>query len=597
MIQRLSIWQAREAAVPIVLVVTHNKIKTAAWISIPDFREVCKAVDSEIREEFSGIFAQERTLDKAMDYVDALSDPGVRGNSWCIGERCGYATPGPVQSLVGENKWDPAGMWDRIAAIAGRLAEEDCENDPLGPGVIVDETAQAKRGMATAGVAHQYAGCAGGVVNCINWVFLTMAGPFMRTWAGCGLYIPEKAWFTGRGETGTARRKSAGVPARTRFATKPEIARKLFRRLRRNGVKFNYAAGDEVYGRSGPLRRDHERNREAYAYFVPRDFRVDVPGKGRMKLDDLLEHADPVFEERSAGPGQKGLRYYEWALIALKSKRHCILVRRPCGQPWGNPAILEVNAAADAPGDPAERDRVKDEKITFCLCFIPESSPIEPSMRNLVFMAGRRWAAEEGNETGKGPIGWDENQLRKFGSLQKHTALAGLAMLRSNLIASRLAARTTAEPPPAATDDGSASLTGKSSGKAGERGRQVRTGKHVSIPLGDSLVPVSGDHERPQGIGYVRLSRNEIMRLRNAVMSGASDSEIEFHVEFSNWRRRHQAIARWHHHARRLRSAALASREAAPEGQPRKVTRRPGTASTGSPAKGNRKRGGNHPTT
>jgi hypothetical protein len=70
------------------------------------------------------VFAQERTLDKAMDYVDALSDPGVRGNSWSIGERCGHATPGSVQSLVGENKWDPAGMWDRIAAIAGRLAEE-----------------------------------------------------------------------------------------------------------------------------------------------------------------------------------------------------------------------------------------------------------------------------------------------------------------------------------------------------------------------------------------------------------------------------------------------------------------------------------------
>ena len=147
---------------------------------------------------------------------------------------------------------------------------------------------------------------------------------------------------------------------------------------------------------------------------------------------------------------------------------------------------------------------------------------------------------------------------------------------------------------------GSASLTVNSRGKTGERGRQApreRTGKHVSIPLGDSLVPVSGDHERPQGIGYVRLSRNEVMRLRNAVMSGASDSEIEFHVEFSNWRRRHQAIARWHHHARRLRSAALASREAAPEGQPRKVTRRPGTASTGRPTKGNRKRGSDHPTT
>jgi hypothetical protein len=87
-----------------------------------------------------------------------------------------------VQSLVGENKWDDAEMWDRISVISGRLAEKDCKGDPLGPGVIVDETAQLKRGMATAGVGYQYAGCAGGVVNCVNWVSLTMTGPFMRAW-------------------------------------------------------------------------------------------------------------------------------------------------------------------------------------------------------------------------------------------------------------------------------------------------------------------------------------------------------------------------------------------------------------------------------
>jgi len=297
--------------------VTNKTKETAAWINIPDFREVCKAADFRLCAEFSGVFAQRRTMDKAMDYIDALSDPHVRGNSWDIAEWCGHSTPGPVQSLVGDNKWDHGKMWDRISVMAGHLAEKDCENDPLGPGVIVDETAQEKRGMATAGVGYQYAGCAGGVVNCINWVFLTMAGPFMRTWAGVGLYIPEKTWFAGRKETGTARRRNAGIPAGTRFATKPEIARKLYRRLRDNGVKFNYAAGDEVYGRSDALRWDHERNQEAYAYFVPRDFRVQVPGKGNMKADDLLEHADPPFEERSAGPGQKGMRYYEWALIGL----------------------------------------------------------------------------------------------------------------------------------------------------------------------------------------------------------------------------------------------------------------------------------------
>jgi len=51
-------------------------------------------------------------------------------------------------------------------------------------------------------------------------------------------------------------------------------------------------------------------------------------------------------------------------------------------------------------------------------------------MRNLVHMAGRRWGVEEAIAIGKGPIGWDENQFRKWGSLQHRTALAGLAILR-----------------------------------------------------------------------------------------------------------------------------------------------------------------------
>lgn len=565
---------------------TRKLNETAAWISIPDFREVCKEADSEIRREFSDVFAQGRTLDKAMGYVDALSDLHVRGNSWDIAEWCGHATPGPVQSLVGENKWDEGEMWERIAVVAGWLAEKDCDNDPLGPGVIVDETAQVKRGMATAGVGHQYAGCAGGVANCINWVFLTIAGPFMRTWAACGLYIPEKTWFTGRKETGTARRRSAGIPAGTRFGTKPEIAGRLFRKLRENGVRFNYAAGDEVYGRSDSLRGGHERRREAYAYFVPRDFRVKIPGKGNIRVDDLLEHANPQFEERSAGLGQKGLRYYEWALIELNQARHFILVRRPCKEPWGNPAEPDTDAIGDTAVDQQERDRVKEEKITFCLCFIPAGSPIKPTMRNMVLMAGRRWAAEEGNETAKGPIGWDENQLRKWGSLQKHTALAGLAMLRSNMIMHRLAMREDGISPAGIAHHNELSSGGhvtESTREASRKKNEETRDRKTVIPLGDSLVPTAAWEEFPEDVGYVKLSRNEVMRLSRVVMSGASDNVIEFHVEFSNWRRRHQAISKWHHHARRLTVAALASQEAPLDGPSRKVTRQSGKPVSGTP--------------
>ena len=50
----------------------------------------------------------------------------------------------------------------------------------------------------------------------------------------------------------------------------------------------------------------------------------------------------------------------------------------------------------------------RDEGITFCRCYVPEKSPIKPTMANMVMMAGRRWGAEETMATAKGPIGWDE---------------------------------------------------------------------------------------------------------------------------------------------------------------------------------------------
>ena len=64
-------------------------------------------------------------------------------------------------------------------------------------------------------------------------------------------------------------------------------------------------------------------------------------------------------------------------------------------------------------------DWVKDNGITFCLCYVPEHSRIKPTMTNLVLMAGGRWGVEETMSIAKGPIGWGENQFRKWDSLQQ----------------------------------------------------------------------------------------------------------------------------------------------------------------------------------
>lgn len=527
-------------------------------------------MDRDLEAELAGVFAQKRTYDKAAAYVAALGDPAVLVKScWSMAEGSGNKTPGQFQSLIGENKWVPEKVWDGIAVNAARSLGGNSGGDQLGPGVVTDETADEKRGKHTAGVSHQYAGCAGGIVNCVTWVMMSLIGAHSRTWVSARTFLPEKTWFTGDGETGAARREKAGIPGKTAFASKPELARLQYEHLRELGIPFFWAAGDEVYGRYGKLREDHEENGEAYAYFIPRNYVVRTSKGESKKVDELLDRADGRYELRSAGPGVNGPRYYRWAMLSLESENRFLLIRKPesaepgAERETGSESTGKESAAARGeipppsagkPGSTKYGDRVKDEFITFCICYIPDASPIKPTMTNMVTMAGKRWGAEEAMSAAKGPIGWDESQFRQWESMQHHTALAGVAMLRANLIRERLSGLP-ATPRTAGEDDRSdeeetaevaPAENSKSSGKPSEFDLQ--------IPLGDSLVPYSADQERPEKIGCISLSVNEILRLVSIVSAEMSKAKMAFHIAWSKWRRQHQAIARWYRMQHRMKA-------------------------------------------
>jgi hypothetical protein len=141
--------------------------------------------------------------------------------------------------------------------------------------------------------------------------------------------------------------------------------------------------------------------------------------KGAGELPGLDE---AVSGARSAGPGGKGPGYYEWAMIGIQPENHFLLLRRPVREEkeeQGDPA----GSGREQPGNNDANDpagRVKDEGITFCLCYVPPGSPIKPALPDLILMTGRRWGAEETMATAKGPVGWDENQFRKWESMNHH---------------------------------------------------------------------------------------------------------------------------------------------------------------------------------
>ena len=82
----------------------------------------------------------------------------------------------------------------------------------------------------------------------------------------------------------------------------------------------------------------------------------------------------------------------------------------------------------------------------------------------------------------------------------------------------------------------------------------------LRIPLGDAPVPAHGGQPRPPRIALIRLSVAETARLTRLAAQAAarliSRAQLAFALRWSARRRRHQAIARWHHHSARLTVAA-----------------------------------------
>ena len=305
--------------------------------------------------------AQRRSVEAALDYVRGLASE-VTANCWSLAEAAGHENPYRMQALLSCYRWDWTDLRAELPALARAWLPCD-EGDLTGPGIAVDETAQLKDGDATACVAPQHAGCTGHVENCLTTVFAAWVTTSGQAWADFDVFMP------GRWEKDWRRRRAARIPDKVERKTKPRLAIDQIGRLLDAGLPARWAAFDEVYGRSGELRRFCESRGLAYVAVIPRDFRVTLPSGTVIKAEDAAGHA--VFEQRSCGNGAKGPRLADWALTATASPRHVLLIRRLIARP----------------DDPA-----------FYLCWSPEGTPA--TMTYFITIAGRRWPAELTFKTG-----------------------------------------------------------------------------------------------------------------------------------------------------------------------------------------------------
>src|SRR5687767_15487702 len=214
----------------------------------PTAKQVASWADevATVGERIGSRFARSEPRHRALGYIRGLLSTTERKNGWQLAEHLGDATPDGLQHLLARAAWDADAVRDDLTRYAA---------EHLGrPGgvLVVDETGFLKKGTKSVGVARQYSGTAGRIENCQIGVFLAYASP--RAAGGHAfldreLYLP-KEWADDMG-----RRREAGVPDETTFATKPQLARRMLARALDAGGPFAWVTGDEVYGSERRLRR------------------------------------------------------------------------------------------------------------------------------------------------------------------------------------------------------------------------------------------------------------------------------------------------------------------------------------------------------
>jgi SRSO17 transposase len=343
----------------------------------------------EVMDRLSPRFSRQDLRRRAEAYLRSLLGSVDRKNSWQLSEAAGAATPHGFQRLLGRARWDAAAVRDDLQCyVAEQLGDEN--------GVLIfDETGFLKKGDKSAGVARQYSGTAGRIENCQIGVFAAYRSAKGHALVDRELYLP-KQWTEDR-----QRCRAAGIPEERSFATKPELARTMLERVLRSNLPVRWVTADEVYGSDSKFRRLLENNGLFYVVAISCQQRLFLDGRYDRVDNHAREAPQRAWIKRSCGAGAKGERFYQWALV-----------------PFGHPTETGLGK-----GLLVRRSLEDPDARAYFFVHAPAGTPL----KELVRVAGSRWAIEECFQQAKGQIGLDQYEVRSWTGWQRHVTLAMLA--------------------------------------------------------------------------------------------------------------------------------------------------------------------------
>jgi SRSO17 transposase len=350
---------------------------------------------------------------RAYDYLSALLRMEEKRNFAEIGRTMEQAGEN-IQHFMSNSPWQ-----------AGKVCQQvhtEIKATPTlhGGALLVDESANAKAGLCSAGSGRQWNGRLGKIDLCQVGVFLTFVKGHQWTWVDFELFLPE-SWF----ETEQAElRRKVGVPEQRAFQTKVELAWQMIQRAQQNGLPFEFVACDDLYGRVNWFRATMNQADLVYMADVPRNTRVyltrptwGIPAKSKRQgrtpscprvlspdrsvaVWQVAEDAQTHWQTLHVRPTERG------ELVAPYAARRIWTLRDD--QPSEEWLVMR---------------RENDGDIQYAFSNAPADTPLE----RLAWMEAQRYFVERSIQDAKSEIGWDEFQAIKFRAWEHQAALTVLA--------------------------------------------------------------------------------------------------------------------------------------------------------------------------
>jgi len=332
-----------------------------------------------------------------------------------------------MQHFMSQSPWSEQGVYGQIQAEINDTPELQ-----TGGLLVLDEYADEKSGVKSAGALRQYNGRMGKIDECQVGVALGYAHWKLQPWplwtlVDAEIFLPE-AWF---GDAYSELRQKVGVPAERKvFETKPELGLKMILRAKERQLPFEAVLCDSLYGRSSQFRNELDKADLLYMAAIPSNLRVylekpvvGIPAHKPGKKGPKAQKAQVLNGVRSESVQQVAkAKDTDWQRLRIRTNERGELEdlfaarqvwvwdpKQPDIQPHQEWLAMRIESNGDH---------------TYAFSNAPEDA-------TLLFLAELicgRYFVERIIQDGKDEAGADEFQAQKYLAWEHHTALTACAL-------------------------------------------------------------------------------------------------------------------------------------------------------------------------